>query len=195
MAQIFRRRSNTTARVLIAGAVLFLCAVIYGTYAVWDSPYMTRVGIPVSQPVQFSHEQHVSGLGIDCRYCHASVETSGFAGMPATETCMTCHSQVWVDAPILAPVRESLARRTPLQWNRVNDLPDFVYFNHSIHVQRGVACVTCHGPVGRMPLMWKATTQYMKWCLDCHRDPAPYLTSRDQVFNAGWTPPPNQGEE
>ncbi|HYG36348.1 MAG TPA: cytochrome c3 family protein [Clostridia bacterium] len=192
MAQVFRPRSNTIALAIIVGGLLFLAALVYGTYAVWDSPYMTRVNIPQDQPVQFSHEHHVAGLGIDCRYCHTSVETESFAGMPPTETCMTCHSQVWVDAPMLAPVRQSLARQMPLQWNRVNDLPDFVYFDHAIHVQRGVACVTCHGRVDQMPLMWKATTQYMQWCLDCHRNPAPYLAPREQVFNLGWTSPSNQ---
>jgi hypothetical protein len=134
------------------------------------------------QPVPFSHQHHVGGLGIDCRYCHTSVEQSGFAGLPPTETCMTCHSQIWRDAPVLAPVRESWATGRPLHWQRVHDLPDYVYFNHSIHVQKGVACVVCHGRVDEMPLMWKTESLYMRWCLDCHEAPAKHLQPRSEVF-------------
>jgi hypothetical protein len=133
------------------------------------------VEVPREQPVPFSHKHHVSGLGIDCRYRHTSVEKSAFAGIPPTDTCMTCHSQLWTDAPLLAPVRESLARHQPMQWNRVHDLPDFVFFNHSIHVRQGIGCATCHGPVDRMPLTWQQNTLFMKWCLDCHKDPAQFI--------------------
>ena len=138
--------------------------------------------MPVEQPVPFSHEHHVAGLGIDCRYCHTGVEKSAFAGIPPTETCMTCHSQVWRDAPALAPVRESWATGKPLRWKRVHDLPDYVYFNHSIHVQKGVACVSCHGRVDKMPLMAKQHSLYMRWCLDCHRAPEAHQQPVSEVF-------------
>jgi hypothetical protein len=150
------------------------------------------MNIPLSQPVPFSHQHHVGGLGIDCRYCHTSVEHSSFAGLPPTETCMTCHSQLYTQAPLLAPVRESLAADAPLRWNRVNYVPDFVYFNHGIHVSQGVGCSTCHGRVDAMPLMWQAHSLFMKWCLDCHRDPAAYVRPRREVFNMEWQPPPDQ---
>ncbi len=149
----------------------------------------TAVGIAIEQPVPFSHAHHVGGLGIDCRYCHTSVERSSFAGLPPTETCMTCHSQIWTNAAMLEPVRASLRDDTPIRWNRVHDLPDFVYFNHAIHVAKGVGCETCHGRVDRMPLMRKAQPLTMGWCLACHRDPAPHLRPHAEVFTMGWTPP------
>jgi hypothetical protein len=192
MPQIFRRRSNTIARVSILGVVTFLVVGGWALDAVWWSPYTTKVNVPIEQPVPFSHEHHYSGLGIDCRYCHTSVEKSSFAGIPPTETCMTCHSQLYTDAPLLAPVRQSLAYDVPLRWNRVDDLPDFVYFNHSIHVAKGIGCSTCHGPVNKMPLTWKANTLYMKWCLDCHRNPAQFIRPQEEVFNMQWAPPANQ---
>src|SRR3954453_3495060 len=192
MPQLFHRRSNTIARVSILGVVLLITAGGWLLHAIFWSPYMTKVNVPIEQPVQFSHEHHNGGLGIDCRYCHTSVEKSSFAGIPPTETCMTCHSQLYTDQPILAPVRESLATDTPMRWNRVNDVPDFVFFNHSIHVNKGIGCSTCHGAVQKMPLMWKANTLYMKWCLDCHRDPAKYIRPREEVFNMNWVVPANQ---
>src|SRR5437016_9690413 len=140
MGQPFPESANIAARIALPALVLGLAAICYGFHAGLFSSYATDVAVPLAQPVPFSHEHHVGGLGIDCRYCHTGVETSGFAGIPPTETCMTCHSQVWRDAPVLAPVRESWATGKPLHWTRVNDLPDYVYFNHSIHVQRGVAC-------------------------------------------------------
>jgi hypothetical protein len=146
------------------------------------------------QPIPFSHERHVAGNGIDCRYCHTSVEESNFAGIPPTETCMSCHSQILTDAPMLEPVRESFRSGTPIQWNRVHDLPDFVYFNHSIHVKKGVGCETCHGRVDRMPLMWKQNTLQMEWCLECHRAPEQFIRPRDQVFTMGYVPAGDQLE-
>src|SRR5665213_649229 len=187
MAQIFRRRSNSIARASIVGAVLLICGSGWVLYAVYWSPWTTRQMIPLEQPVPFSHKHHVYGLGIDCRYCHTTVEKSAFAGVPATEICMTCHSQIWKDAPMLAPVRESLAQNKPLRWNRVNDTPDFVFFNHSIHVNHGIGCATCHGQLDQMPLTWKSHTLYMKWCLNCHRAPEKYIRPRDEVFNLNWT--------
>ncbi|MEI6351757.1 MAG: cytochrome c3 family protein [Verrucomicrobiota bacterium] len=183
MAQIFSRASNTVAVVVLVGiaaGVALLGATVYGLY--W-SPYMTSVKIPVNQTVPFSHQHHVGGLGIDCRYCHTSVETSAFAGIPPTHTCMTCHSQLWTEAPLLAPVRQSLITGQPLRWRRVHNLPDYVYFNHSIHIAKGVGCVSCHGRVDEMPLMWKANTLYMKWCLDCHRHPDLAIRDKKDVFN------------
>ena len=129
------------------------------------------------------------GLGIDCRYCHTSVETSNFAGIPPTATCMNCHRQIWTGAPMLEPVRESFKTGKSLVWNRVNDLPDFVYFNHSIHINKGVGCNTCHGPVDRMPLMYNYASLQMEWCLDCHRAPEKNLRPRDQVFNMRYEQP------
>jgi len=192
MAQLFSRRANVYSRVILAAAVSLVCGAGWVTSEIFWSPYTTYVGIPLHQPVPFSHKHHVAGLGIDCRYCHTSVESSAFAGMPSTDTCMTCHSQLWTEAPVLAPVRASMATSTPLKWNRVHDLPDFSYFNHSIHVAKGVGCSTCHGQVDQMPLTWKTQTLYMKWCIDCHRAPQNYLRPRDQVYNMSWRPGPDQ---
>lgn len=194
MAQIFSRGSNSFARVSLFGGfggLLGLCALVYFIYL---SPYTTDQYVPRTQEVPFSHQHHVSGLGIDCRYCHTSVETSSYAGMPPTETCMTCHSKVWTDAPLLAPVRQSLATQQPLRWKRVNDLPDFVFFNHSIHVQKGVGCSTCHGAVDQMPLTWKAHSLYMRWCLDCHEAPEKQLRPKEELYDMQWQPPPDQAE-
>ena len=192
MAQIFSRRSNVKAKVLIVATILLVCAAGWLTSAVWRSPYTTYVNVPFDQPVPFSHQHHVAGLGIDCRYCHTSVETSSFAGIPATETCMTCHSQLWTEAPLLAPVRASLTTNTSLKWNRVYDLPDFAYFDHSIHVTKGVGCSTCHGRVDQMPITWKTQTLYMKWCLECHRAPQNYLRPQNEIYDMAWRPWNNQ---
>jgi hypothetical protein len=153
------------------------------------SGYNTRQNDHVEQPIQFSHAHHVGGMGIDCRYCHTSVEESAFANIPPTKICMNCHSQIWIGAPILEPVRASFRDNTPLTWTRVHDLPDFVYFNHSIHVKQGVGCATCHGPVDTMPLVYQQAPLTMSWCLDCHRNPDQYVRPRDQVFNMTWQPP------
>ena len=182
MAQLFPKFTNTLARVTPPALVLGLGALAWGWHAALFSPYATNAAAPVAQPVPFSHQHHVAGLGIDCRYCHTSVETSAFAGIPPTETCMTCHSQIWRDAPVLQPVRDSWTSGARLHWTRVNDLPDYVYFNHSIHVNKGVACVSCHGRVDRMPLMQKAHTLYMRWCLDCHLAPEGRLRPPGEVF-------------
>ncbi len=192
MAQLFSRRANIYSRVILAAVVILVCGAGWATSEIFWSPYTTYVGIPLHQPVPFSHKHHVAGLGMDCRYCHTSVESSAFAGMPSTDTCMTCHSQLWTEAPVLAPVRTSMATNTPLKWNRVSDLPDFSYFNHSIHVAKGVGCSTCHGQVDQMPLTWKTQTLYMKWCIDCHRAPQNYLRPRGEVYNMSWRPGPNQ---
>jgi hypothetical protein len=164
-------------------------------YAVTRSQYVTQASITRDQPVPFSHEHHVTGLGLDCRYCHASVERSPVAAVPPTHTCMTCHSQLFTQAAMLAPVRASLAENRPIRWQRVNELPDYVYFDHSIHIAKGVGCVTCHGPVNAMPLMRQYQSLTMGWCLDCHRDPTPHLRPRNAVFDPEWKPPANQADE
>jgi hypothetical protein len=194
MAQIFRKSGNSFARATLVGIVLLFFGFWGVVYAVFWSSYTTNENIPRAQPVPFSHQHHVSGLGLDCRYCHTSVETSSFAGIPPTETCMTCHSQVWRDAPVLAPVRESLATGTPIHWQRVNQVPDFVFFNHSIHVQKGIGCSTCHGAVDKMPITWKAHSLYMRWCIDCHANPQQHLRPPDQIFNMSWRAPTNQAQ-
>jgi hypothetical protein len=182
MAQIFHRSTNTLSKVSIFGAIFIIAALALIARQVARSAYVTGVGEPRDQPIQFSHEHHVGGIGIDCRYCHTSVEESSSAGMPPTKTCMNCHSQVWADSPFLEPVRASFRDNKPIHWRRVNDLPDFVYFDHSIHVKKGVACVVCHGRVDQMPLMWQQNTLLMEWCLDCHRQPSRYIGPREEVF-------------
>jgi Cytochrome c7 and related cytochrome c len=194
MAQVFGKSSNSIARVSLAGVVFGFFGLWGVVYAIYLSPYTTDVNVPRVQQVPFSHQHHVSGLGIDCRYCHDSVETSAFAGIPPTYTCMSCHSQLWTDAPMLAPVRESLASGKPLRWKRVNQTPDFVFFNHSIHVQKGIGCSTCHGRVDEMPLTWKAHSLYMRWCLDCHEAPERNLRPKEEIYNMKWEPPRDQIE-
>jgi Zn ribbon nucleic-acid-binding protein len=192
MGQIFHPSTNTFAKVTIFGGLIFIAILGALGLAFARSDYATDVNLVRHQPVQFSHEHHVSGLGIDCRYCHTSVEQSSSAGMPSTHTCMTCHSQIWNESPKLAPVRESYATGVPLAWTRVHDLPDFVYFNHSIHVLKGVGCTECHGQVDQMPLMWKEEPMTMEWCLDCHRQPERALRPVEQVFNMDYVQPSNQ---
>ena len=192
MSQIFHPAMNAFAKASIFGAIFILGFLAWVTYGVTKSSYLTNEGIARNQPVPFSHEHHVSGLGIDCRYCHTSVEQSSFAGIPPTKTCMTCHSQIWTNAQILQPVRDSWAKSEPLRWTRVNDLPDYVYFNHSIHIAKGVGCVTCHGQVDQMPLMYQAKSLQMEWCLQCHREPEKFLRPRDQVFNMKYQAPADQ---
>src|ERR1041385_4081488 len=192
MAQIFGKSSNSFSRVTLVCVFLGFFLFWGVVYAVYRSPYTTDVGVPYAQPAPFSHQHHVAGLGLDCRYCHTSVEKSSFAGLPPTETCMTCHSQVWKGAPILAPVRDRLATQQTIHWTRVNQLPDFVFFNHSIHVQKGIGCSTCHGAVDQMPITWKEHSLYMRWCLDCHEAPQKFLRPRDQIYNTDWQPPPDQ---
>ncbi|MFZ0284345.1 MAG: cytochrome c3 family protein, partial [Terriglobales bacterium] len=187
--QIFHRSTNTISRATIYGAVFLIAVLLWAVLELQRSPYITYAKVARPQPVPFSHQHHVAGLGIDCRYCHTSVETSSFAGIPPTKTCMNCHSQIWTGAALLEPVRESFRSGKSLVWTRANDLPDFVYFNHSIHINKGVGCNTCHGPVDRMPLMFNAYSLQMEWCLNCHRDPAKNLRPRDQVFNMRYEQP------
>lgn len=192
MSQIFHPSANTLSKATIFGAV-FLVAGLFLIGAVYvRSSYWTGVDVAVEQPIQFSHEHHVSGLGIQCMYCHASVEKSAVAGVPPTQTCMSCHSQVWTQAPILQPVRDSYESGQPIAWNRVHDLGDFVYFNHSIHVKQGVGCATCHGRVDQMQQVSKAQPMSMEWCLGCHREPERYIRPREEIYNMEWAPPSDQ---
>ena len=192
MAQIFHRSTNTISKVSIFGAVFVIVAAGWVGDTINRSPYITQATVPRDQPVPFSHKHHVSGIGIDCRYCHSSVEVSSFAGLPATKVCVTCHSQIWADSEMLEPVRSSFRTGVPLQWTRVHDLPDYVFFDHSIHINKGVGCVTCHGRVDLMPLVWRQNTLNMDWCLDCHREPERYVRPRERVFDMSWTPGEDQ---
>ena len=191
MGQIFRRSANWASRASILLVVSLLSIGLGILLNINRIDYVSKVNVAVDQPVPFSHKHHVTGMGIDCRYCHTHVEETAFAGIPPTETCMTCHSQIWSDAPMLEPVRASFRDGKALEWTRVHDLPDFVFFNHSIHVSKGVGCQSCHGQVDQMPLMWKENTLNMEWCLDCHRAPENYLRPRSEVFNMNWKPGPD----
>jgi Cytochrome c7 and related cytochrome c/Class III cytochrome C family len=194
MPQIFHRSMNTVSRASIVAAVPLLGGIIYLAWAVNQSPYYTNAKLALDQPVPFSHKHHTMDDGIDCRYCHTSVEKSSFAGLPSTEICMTCHSQIWTNSAMLEPVRASYATGQSIAWRRVNDLPEFVYFNHSIHVAKGIGCTTCHGQVGEMPIMWKQNTLYMRWCIDCHKHPEQYVRPKKDVFLAVYHPPSDQAE-
>jgi hypothetical protein len=192
MTQIFHHSTNTLSKLSIFGALFLAAGTLWLILEINRSPYVTQAGLAREQPVPFSHAHHVAGIGIDCRYCHTSVETSATAGIPPTKTCMNCHSQIWSDSPTLEPVRESFRTEKSIEWVKVNDLPDFVYFNHSAHVNQGVGCTTCHGRVDRMPLMWQEASLTMEWCLDCHRGPERYLRPRAEVWNAAYEAPDDQ---
>lgn len=192
MSQIFHRSANTLARVSIFGALFLVAGGLLLAAAINRSAWVTEARVAREQPIQFSHERHVAGNGIDCRYCHTSVEESRFAGIPPTKTCMNCHAEIFANSPFLEPVRASFNSNTPLRWTRVHDLPDFVYFDHSIHVNKGVGCTTCHGQVDRMPLMWQESSLQMEWCLDCHRSPERYVRPREAVFSVDYQPPADQ---
>ncbi len=188
MPQIFHPSMNTISRVSIFGALFFVAGAVGLGAMLVRSPYYTEAGVIREQPVPFYHKHHVGDIGIDCRYCHTSVEDSSYAGIPPTKTCMNCHGQLYTDSPVLEPVRESYRTGEPLEWTKVHDLADFAYFNHSIHVKKGFACETCHGPVNEMPLMWREHSLQMRWCLDCHRNPEKYVRPREDVYEFGWEP-------
>jgi hypothetical protein len=194
MPQIFHPSTNTISRASIFGFLLFLGGALWVIYGITSSSYVTGAGTAIAQPVPFSHKHHVSGIGLDCRYCHTTVEESSFATIPPTETCMSCHSQIWVNSSMLEPVRASFRTGQPIAWTRVHDLPNFVYFDHSIHVRKGVGCATCHGRVDQMPLIWQVESLQMQWCLECHRAPERFVRPREEVFNMQWRPPGNQLE-
>ena len=192
MPPIFPPRSNTFARASIV-VILLLIAVIIGALVWWlHSSTFNKVGVNVPQPVAFQHSWHIGVVKIECRYCHDSVDKSSFAGLPPTETCMSCHSQIKTDSALLAPVRDSYATGQSIQWNRVNQVPDYVYFDHHIHVNKGVGCEECHGRTDQQQGAVKAETFYMAWCLDCHREPAKYLRPKDKVYEMGYQPSEDQ---
>jgi hypothetical protein len=193
MPQLFPPNSNSFVRWTTLAGTVFLVLLVTAL-TVFARTTNNRVGVPVEQPVDFAHSLHAGSLGLDCRYCHSTVETTSFATIPSTETCMTCHSQVRVGAPQLAVVQESWDSGRPIAWNRVHAMPDFVYFDHSIHVNKGVGCSTCHGAVDEMAGMWKNEPMTMGWCLECHREPQEYLRPRSEVLNMDYVRPDNQLE-
>ncbi len=194
MSQIFHHSTNTIAKASIFGALFAVAGGLWLVLQVNRTPYVTQAHVARDQPVPFSHQHHVGGMGLDCRYCHTSVETSAVAGVPPTKTCMNCHAQIWADSPTLEPVRESFRSDRSIPWVRVHDLPDFAYFDHSAHVNKGVGCTTCHGRVDQMPLVWQEQSLQMEWCLECHRNPQKYVRPKSEVFNVTWEPPANQLE-
>ncbi len=194
MPQIFHRSFNTISKVSIAAVLVGLGILAWVTYVVGWSPYVTQARVARVQPVPFSHQHHVGQLGIDCRYCHTSAETSSFAGLPPTKTCMNCHQEIWFGSTMLEPGRASFRTSESIPWQRIHNLPQFVYFNHSIHVNKGVGCVSCHGRIDEMPFTYQESSLLMGWCLDCHRQPEQHLRPVKEVFNMAWEPPSNQLE-
>ena len=189
MAQIFRSTANSYARVSIILALVTVAAVGGALFElIADSNYATRQGDAREQPIPFSHAHHVGSMGIDCRYCHTSVENTDWSPIPATKICMNCHSQIWINSPTLEPVRESFRTNQSIKWTKVYDLPDYVYFNHSIHIKKGVGCETCHGRIDEQGLTWQEPSLQMRWCLDCHRNPEKNLRPRDQITTMGYVP-------
>lgn len=186
MAQIFNKSANNIAKISMI-VVAVLGGVAFFAYTlIARSSYLTGRYLEVQQPVQFSHKHHVGDDGIDCRYCHQSVETTASAGMPPTQTCMNCHSQIWADSPYLEPVRASYRDNKPIEWERVHKLPGYAYFNHSIHVAKGVGCSTCHGQIDNMPAVFQENTLQMEWCIACHRAPEQFIRPKSEVFNMQW---------
>jgi hypothetical protein len=181
MAQIFDRGLILALKIGACIAIVLAITLLFAWR--WNIDYAHAEASPPPQPLPFSHQHHVRDDGIDCRYCHTGVEKSAFAGIPSTNVCMTCHSQLFADVALFKPLHDSLAGGTRIQWSRVNDLPDFVYFNHSAHVTHGVPCKECHGRVDQMPLTVRARSLEMQWCLDCHRDPGPHLVKPTEVFD------------
>ena len=194
MSQLFHHSANAIARFMLFGAVFMVAFLAWVGVQLDSSAWATRVTQVRQQPVPFSHEHHVGGLGLDCRYCHTTVETSSFANIPPTKTCMNCHSQIWLASPTLEPVRASFRTGNSIRWTRVHDLPDFVYFNHSIHIDKGIGCESCHGRIDLMPLTAQEHTLQMSWCLDCHRQPEKYVRPREFVTAMGYHPAGDQEE-
>jgi len=193
MAQVFPKSANQIAKATTVVGGLFLAVVVALVMFLFPrSSYVTRQHEAREQPVPFYHKHHVGGMGIDCRYCHTAVETSATAGIPPTQTCMNCHSLIFKDSPTLEPVRASWRTGEAIPWVKVHDLPDFVYFNHSAHVNKGVGCTTCHGPIDQMSYVYMENSLLMEWCLDCHRQPEKYLRPKSEVFSVAWQPPADQ---
>jgi hypothetical protein len=189
MAQIFDRSSNALARASLVLTGLLVIALGLTLDELQRSPWVTRQGQRPEQPVPFSHKHHVQGLGLQCQYCHVTVEKSSYAGIPPTKTCMNCHAQIWTNAQLLEPVRQSWVTGQSLPWIKVHDLPDYVYFSHEIHVHKGIGCASCHGRVDQMPLMYAQNTLQMEWCLDCHRNPTKNLRPTSEIYNNAWESP------
>jgi len=194
MSQIFHRSTNSLSRFTIFGGLFIVGGIVLLLLWVNRTPWVTRAYEAREQPVPFSHAHHVGGMGVDCRYCHTSVDKSAYAGIPPTKTCMNCHSEIWKESPTLEPVRASFRTDTSIEWTKVHDLPDYVYFNHSAHVNKGVGCSTCHGRVDQMPLVWQENSLQMEWCLECHRHPERFVRPQDQVYDIAYEPPANQLE-
>jgi hypothetical protein len=189
MPQIFDRNSNALARASLVLTGLIVIALGVTLDQLQRSPWVTRQGQRADQPVPFSHKHHVQGLGLQCQYCHTTVEKSSYAGIPPTRTCMNCHAQIWTNAQLLQPVRQSWYTGESIPWIKIHDLPDYVYFNHEIHVNKGIGCESCHGRVDEMPLMYEQNTLQMEWCLDCHRNPAKNLRPTSEIYNMAWEKP------
>src|SRR5579872_3303007 len=193
MAQIFPQSANTLSKVSIIVGLVLIAGIGGAAFELGaDSSYATNQGIRRTQPIPFSHTHHVGSMGIDCRYCHNTVETSAYANIPPTKTCMNCHSHIWVNSPTLEPVRASYRTDQSIPWVKVHDLPDFVYFNHSIHIKKGVGCETCHGRVDQMPLTYQQNSLLMEWCINCHKNPAPNLRPRSEITTMGYKPAVDQ---
>ena len=192
MSQVFPKKANAWSKASVLTIVFVLLSLGWVVLTIQRSDFVTSANEFVEQPVQFSHQHHAGAIGIDCRYCHTSVEVSPSAGIPPTKTCINCHSQIWATSPYLEPVRASFRDDKPLTWIRVHDMPDFVYFNHSIHVTKGVGCETCHGRVDKMPLMMQKTSLQMEWCLNCHRDPSPFVRPLEEITTMGYVPAESQ---
>jgi hypothetical protein len=188
MSALFRPSSNTAFRVTLGAVALGALGLLGAVWGYWRTPYGMRQQDPVTQPVQFDHRHHVTDDGIDCRYCHSNVDRGASAGIPSTELCLNCHSQIWNKSPRLEKVRESYFTGKPIPWVRVHKVPDFVYFDHAIHVNKGVGCVTCHGRVDQMPSVEQVAPLTMSWCLECHRNPAPNLRPQAEIVSATWQP-------
>jgi hypothetical protein len=187
-AQLFPRNANALVWVSIIGLVLLIGGIVAAMVGLYLSPWFTDEGVAKAQPVPFSHKHHVDQLKIDCRYCHSTVERAATAGFPSTDTCMSCHSQIWTNSPLLQPVRDSYRNGESVVWNRIYDVPDFVYFNHSIHVAKGIGCSSCHGRIDQQHLVAKAQPMWMNWCLNCHRNPEDNVRPKDEVFNMAYEP-------
>lgn len=186
MAQLFHRGANNVAKASLVLVVILAGCAFYAYTQIARSSYLTGRYLERPQPVQFSHRHHVGDDGIDCRYCHTSVESGASAGIPPTETCMNCHNQLFADSPYLELVRESYRDNKPIKWERVHDLPGFAYFNHSIHIAKGVGCSTCHGQIDNMPSVYQENTLQMEWCLSCHRNPEQFIRPKDEIYNMDW---------
>jgi len=190
--QLFAPGADAILRLYILAGVTGVLAIGLVLFGLSHSDYVGSVGIAPAQPVPFSHKHHSGELGLDCRYCHQQVEAQATAGLPPTHTCMTCHSEIWTGSPMLAPVRESLANNEPLHWTRVNRLPDYAYFNHSIHITKGIGCSSCHGAMDTMQLTYAAQSFKMEFCLSCHRAPENFVRPQQEVWNMEWKAPADQ---